>query len=119
MTEFARNAAGSGSRFGFILVLAAAIAFAGCAEWRSVKRTLKEPEGDVMYALATVPLRAKPSASAKVKGTLALHEKVIRLRFESGYVLVAVGGGALEGWVENAKLSRQNPAARAPIAESP
>jgi len=119
MTEFARDAAGRGSRFGFILVLAVAIAFAGCAEWRSAKRTLKEPEGDTMYALATVPLRAKPSASAKVKGTLALHEKVIRLHFEKGYALVAVGGGGLEGWVENSKLSRQNPAARAPIAESP
>jgi len=98
--------------FGFAIVLAAAIALSGCIELRSAKRNLVGQEGETFYALATLRLHAKPSASSKVVGHLALHEKVTRIRFESGYALVAVGGGGLEGWVENAKIARVIPAAQ-------
>jgi hypothetical protein len=110
MMDVARNAADPRSGFGVLLVMVAAIAFSGCTELRSVERSISEPEGEICYAVATVPLHAKPSASSKVKGHLALHERVIRIRFETGYALVAVGGGGLEGWVENSKLARRNPA---------
>ena len=99
------------SGFGFAIVLIAAIAFSGCTELRSAKRNLVGQDGETYYALATLRLHAKPSPSSKVTGHLALHEKVTRIRFESGYALVAVGGGGLEGWVENAKLARRIPAA--------
>lgn len=114
MTDSARNSAALRSSFGWILVLAATTAFSGCAEYRNVKRSLVVPEGDTFYAAKMLPIHKKASASSKVVGHLVLHERVTRIRFDSGYALVAVGGGSLEGWVENSKLLRQIPEARAP-----
>jgi len=116
------DSVGLRSGFGCVLVLAAAIALSGCAEWKSVKRSVVPQTGDTYYASATLPLHAKSSASSKVVGHLALYEEVTRVRTEHGYAYVAVGSGGLEGWVENAKLVRRIPVAGAapkPTASEP
>lgn len=113
MTDSARHSARLRSISGLIFVLAATIALSGCAEYRSIKRSLVVPDGDTFYAATMLPLHKKASASSKVVGHLVLHERVTRIRFDSGYALVVVGDGGLEGWVENAKLLRQIPTARA------
>lgn len=111
MRDSARDSAALRSACGWILVLAATIALSGCAEYRSIKRSLSVPEGDTFYAATMLPLHKKASASSKVVGHLVLHERVTRIQFDRGYALVVVGDGGLEGWVENAKLLRQIPTA--------
>jgi hypothetical protein len=57
---------------------------------------------------------SEPSASSKVVGRLALHEKVTRSRLEKGYAYVKSSTSGVKGWVRNARLIWQlpTPAAR-------
>jgi len=59
---------------------------------------------------------AEPSASSKVVGTLALHEKVTRTRLDRGWAYVETEAG-LRGWVANARLVWRLPASGAPATE--
>jgi hypothetical protein len=62
----------------------------------------------------------EPSASSKVVGTLALHEKVTRSDLQRGYAYVTSAQSGLAGWVSNAQLIWRLPAAApAPAGEEP
>ena len=52
-----------------------------------------------------------PSTSAKVVGTLSLHEKVARTNLERGYAFVESSKSGLKGWVDNAQLIWRLPTA--------
>jgi hypothetical protein len=107
-----------------VLVLAFAIALAGCAWMQSAQRAVTGGSGDISgetyYAAADgLPVRADASASAKVVGRLGLHEKVTRTQVDRGYAHVVAGSG-VEGWVDNAQLLWRLPAAAAaPPAPAP
>lgn len=65
---------------------------------------------------------SEPSASSKVVGTLALHEKVTRTKLEKGFAYVESSKGAVKGWVTNAQLIWRLPSAPttgAPAAAEP
>src|SRR5262249_3198212 len=64
---------------------------------------------------------SESSASSKVVGTLALHEKVTRYRVERGYAYVTSSQSGLTGWVSNGQLVWRLPAtaAPAPVEEAP
>jgi len=71
--------------------------------------------GQVFFAItAGLPVYAKSSASSKVLGRLARHEKVTRTRLEKGYAYVITENGRLEGWVENSRLDWRVPAKETP-----
>jgi len=54
---------------------------------------------------------SEASTSAKVVGTLSLHEKVVRSDIQRGYGLVESSKSGLKGWVDNAQLVWRLPAA--------
>ncbi len=64
---------------------------------------------------------SEPSASSKVVGTLALHEKVTRSRLKQGYAYVESFTSGVKGWVSNARLiwHLPTPAARGPAEAQP
>ncbi|MBI5503376.1 MAG: SH3 domain-containing protein [Deltaproteobacteria bacterium] len=62
--------------------------------------------------VAGLGVHAKASASSKVLGELALHQKVTRSKIESGYAYIKTDKGRLEGWVVNARLLWRLPAAK-------
>lgn len=72
-------------------------------------------------------LYSEPSASAKVVGTLSLHEKVTRTKLEHGFAYVESAKTGLKGWVTNAQLiwrlptgpTTTAPAAMEPESEAP
>jgi SH3 domain-containing protein len=66
----------------------------------------------VYYAgVAGLTVYSEPSASSKVVGSLALHEKVTRSRLDHGYAYVESAKGGVKGWVSNAQLIWRLPAA--------
>lgn len=66
---------------------------------------------EVFFAgAARLPVLAEPKGSAAVRGHLALHQKVIRTKIQSGYARVRADKGGLEGWVLNSRLLWKLPA---------
>jgi hypothetical protein len=59
-----------------------------------------------------------PSTSAKVVGTLSLHEKVARTNLERGFAFVESSKSGVRGWVDNAQLIWRLPAASSTSAPS-
>jgi hypothetical protein len=116
------------TRAPLVLAVAAAVALSGCA---TVKQTVggwfgesvETPDGtgsagQVYYAaVERLTMHAEPSASSKVVGHLALHERVTRTRLERGYAYVTTDRDGLAGWVDNAQLAWRLPAGGARPAD--
>ena len=92
-------------------VMAMIVLASGCSaakktgEWLGFESKGAAKEKGVFYAGADgLVVREAPKSSAKVVGTLALHQKVVRSKLTDGYALVRASGGDLAGWVVNAKL---------------
>jgi len=97
-------------------------ALAGCAAmqqtfggWFGAATPTPTPAAQATPAAAVAPrvyyagteglkVYSEPSTSAKVVGTLSLHEKVTRTRLERGYAYVESAKSAVKGWVNNAQL---------------
>jgi hypothetical protein len=104
------------------LVLCLALAVAGCSGVRQTvdgwlgggSGAAESMSGDVYFAAADgLALHADASGSSPVVGRLALHEKVVRTRLQSGYAYVESARGGAKGWVDNAQLVWRLPAAPA------
>ncbi len=108
-----------------VLVVAAAVAFAGCASvrqqvggWLGETPSPAAQQATTYYsAVDGLPVHADASRSAKVVGKLALHQKVVRSRIEAGWAYVDADG--VSGWVDNAQLIWRLPDAGAVPASAP
>lgn len=107
---------------GLVATLSVAIALAGCAAmqqsvggWFGAATPTATPAPTpaakgaaagprVYYTGAELKVYSGPSASSKVVGELALHEKVTRSKLERGFAYVESGTSGLKGWVVNAQL---------------
>ena len=78
-----------------------------------------QPPRAYYAGVAGLQVYSEPSASSKVVGTLALHEKVTRSRLERGYAYVESAKGGVEGWVNNAQLLWRLPKAPTTTAPAP
>jgi len=95
----------------WVLVVAAAVALAGCASVRqSVNGWFGETpppaaqQGTAYYAASdALPVHDKASGGSKIVARLPLYTKVTRSNLEAGYAYVTTDGG-LAGWVDNAQL---------------
>ena len=105
-----------------ILLIAAALALAGCASvqktvdgWLGQTSPSSAGEGTVYFAASDgLVVRDAPSGAARIVGRLALHQRVVRSKLEAGYAYVISDGGGVEGWVDNAQLIWRLPAASTP-----
>jgi pyruvate/2-oxoglutarate dehydrogenase complex dihydrolipoamide acyltransferase (E2) component len=108
-------------------VIAMIVLTSGCSaakktgEWLGFESKGAAKEKGVFYAGTDgLVVRDAPKSSAKLIGTLSLHQKVVRSKVTDGYALVRVSGGDLAGWVVNAnllwKLPQATPAAEAEAA---
>src|SRR5262249_38451881 len=99
-----------------VLVVAAAVAVAGCASVQQNVRgwlgeTPAEQQGTPYFsALDGLPVHAQASGAAQIVGRLTLHERVVRPRLEAGWAYVTAEDGGLSGWVDNAQLIWRLPA---------
>ena len=116
------------------LVLGTAVALAGCAAMQQrvggwFGTPTPTPRAHATPSAAGVPrvyyagadglaVYSGASASSKVVGKLALHEKVTRFKLERGYAYVESDTG-VKGWVTNAQLIWRLPAAPARAGEAP
>jgi hypothetical protein len=90
---------------------------AGCASvkqsvqgWMGEAPATTPAEGTVYFsAVEGLPMHAEASGAAPIVGRLALHEKVVRQRYDSGWAYVVSDGGS-SGWVDNAQLIWRLPA---------
>jgi len=109
--EEAMNRVGELSMRYVMAVIAASVLASGCSaakksgEWLGFGSKGAAKEEGVFYASADgLVLRDAPESSAKIVGTLALHQKVVRSKVTNGYALVRAADGGIAGWVVNAKL---------------
>ena len=133
-------------RVGVAAAISVTIALAGCATMQQhlggwfggatptptpapVPRGKPAAQGPRVYFAGAEGLKlySEPSASAKVVGTLSLHEKVTRSKLERGFAYVESAKSGLKGWVINAQLiwrvpgvaPNAPPAAEEPETEAP
>jgi hypothetical protein len=92
-------------------VIAVSVLASGCSaakkpgEWLGFGSKGAAKQEGVFFAGADgLVVRDAPESSAKVVGTLALHQKVVRSKVTNGYALVRTADGGIAGWVVNAKL---------------
>lgn len=102
-----------------ILIVTAAVALAGCS---GMQKTVGGWFGDVpatstqdgtVYFAATdgLAVHGDASFSSPVVGRLALHEKIVRTRLQSGFAYVVSDQTGVAGWVDNAQLIWRLPTA--------
>ena len=102
-----------------ILVVTAAVALAGCSGmqktvggWFGDDPGSSTQDGTVYFAATDgLAMHGDASFSSPVVGRLALHEKVVRTRLQSGYAYVVSDRTGTAGWVDNAQLIWRLPAA--------
>ena len=103
-----------------ILIVTAALTLAGCAGaqktvggWFGDEAASGTQQAGTVYFAASdgLPMHSDASFSSPVVGRLALHEKVVRTRLQSGYAYVVSDQSGVAGWVDNAQLIWRLPAA--------
>lgn len=104
------------------LIFVTTLTLAGCAGMqKTVDGWLGKPDaastqdaGSVYFAASDgLVMHADASGSSAVVGRLALHEKVVRTRQQSGWAYVTSDRTGTAGWVDNAQLIWRLPAASA------
>lgn len=111
---------GSGRRSRSVAMVAIVALVAGCSgsksmpDWFGSDSKSGARGEEVFFAgVAGLPVLAEPKGSSAVRGHLALHQKVIRTKLQSGYARVRAAKGGLEGWVLNSRLLWKLPASGA------